>query len=440
MAVRHYRLDYNINGGPWIQVVADEAPGPDKTLSVNGLSPGTYALKLRMVPLSGDTTPIESAEAILQVGNPGISEPVFTVAESVVTLAEVIVRRDALLAAAGVAVSSADAQSMNEALLAAAGVDATVADNLGIQASDTLTIASTVTATISSVQNMLEQVQVAITSAATVSDSLQVAADSTAPTVTTFTVGTPSGSTVPITSFTATDAVGVTGYLITESATPPAPGAAGWSGTAPTSYTAVGTGSLTLYAWAKDAAGNVSAAATAAVTITITALSSVTETFTNTFGPLTSTPISIAENTMWAITDGLFNYTYNRDTLVYDTSPASLRADITYDDLGMWTEGAFAGVFSNHSASIGTFRVKFKFRIMGSGNETILKCSATPAGGTKTLLMTDYDTTDNTFRDSGWLTVPGTTLATSIELLFEIQGGTNVGETIHIDSVDVEKV
>ena len=84
--------------------------------------------------------------------------------------------------------------------------------------------------------------------------------DFTAPTVDTFTVTTPSNTlNIPIPSFTASDAVGVSGYLITESASVPAVGAAGWTGAAPTTYTVGSDGSYTLYPWAKDAAGNVSA-------------------------------------------------------------------------------------------------------------------------------------------------------------------------------------
>ncbi|HAT75165.1 MAG TPA: filamentous hemagglutinin, partial [Candidatus Moranbacteria bacterium] len=63
--------------------------------------------------------------------------------------------------------------------------------------------------------------------------------------------------TVSISAFTATDTVGVTGYKLTESATAPEAGAAGWTETAPTSYTFTNEGSNTLYAWVKDAAGNV---------------------------------------------------------------------------------------------------------------------------------------------------------------------------------------
>lgn len=63
--------------------------------------------------------------------------------------------------------------------------------------------------------------------------------------------------TVPVT-LAASDNAGVTGYFVRESSAVPAADAAGWSATAPTSFTFSAYGSHTLYAWAKDAAGNVS--------------------------------------------------------------------------------------------------------------------------------------------------------------------------------------
>ena len=94
--------------------------------------------------------------------------------------------------------------------------------------------------------------------------------DVTAPTVTAFTIpATASSLTVDITTFTATDAVGVTGYKLTESSTAPAYDASGWAGSAQTTYTFATEGSKTLYAWAKDAVGNVSTSASDTVTITL---------------------------------------------------------------------------------------------------------------------------------------------------------------------------
>jgi len=83
--------------------------------------------------------------------------------------------------------------------------------------------------------------------------------DVTKPTVSAFTAASSSSSLdVPISAFSANDTVGVAGYKITASSTPPGAGDADWSATPPTAYTVPGAGSYSLYPWAKDAAGNVS--------------------------------------------------------------------------------------------------------------------------------------------------------------------------------------
>jgi hypothetical protein len=83
--------------------------------------------------------------------------------------------------------------------------------------------------------------------------------DNAPPVVSTFTATSPSTSlSIPVT-FTATDNIGVTGYMITESATQPTAGDGGWSVTPPTTYAVASEGTYTLYPWAKDAADNVSA-------------------------------------------------------------------------------------------------------------------------------------------------------------------------------------
>jgi probable HAF family extracellular repeat protein len=74
-------------------------------------------------------------------------------------------------------------------------------------------------------------------------------------------------STVPISQLSAYSKIGVAGFMVTESATPPTAGDAGWSATSPASFTFSGTGTRTAYAWAKDTAGNVSAALATTVTI-----------------------------------------------------------------------------------------------------------------------------------------------------------------------------
>ncbi|WP_460597885.1 Ig-like domain-containing protein, partial [Geomonas sp. Red276] len=114
------------------------------------------------------------------------------------------------------------------------------------------------------------------TSGVTVNVS-NVVADTTAPVVGNFVMpSTASSLTVAVTSFTATDNVAVTGYLITESSSVPSASASGWSSAAPTSFTFSAAGTRNAYAWAKDAAGNVSASKVDSVVITLPAASTPT--------------------------------------------------------------------------------------------------------------------------------------------------------------------
>jgi len=100
--------------------------------------------------------------------------------------------------------------------------------------------------------------------------TVAAAADTTAPVVGAFTLpATATSLTVPVSSLTATDNAGVTGYLVTTSSSVPLVSAAGWTAAAPASVTAPAAGAVTFYAWAKDAAGNVSASRSASVNITL---------------------------------------------------------------------------------------------------------------------------------------------------------------------------
>ena len=74
-------------------------------------------------------------------------------------------------------------------------------------------------------------------------------------------------SVITIPAFVATDDTGVAGYLITESSTPPDPAGTGWKATPPAFFAVGAEGSHTLYAWAKDAADNISSPAIATVTV-----------------------------------------------------------------------------------------------------------------------------------------------------------------------------
>ena len=82
--------------------------------------------------------------------------------------------------------------------------------------------------------------------------------DLVAPTVSSFNLPLTSLSPISVFSFAANDNIAVTGYMITETATQPGSGDAGWSVSPPLKLVPSGTGDITFYAWAKDAAGNVS--------------------------------------------------------------------------------------------------------------------------------------------------------------------------------------
>lgn len=90
-------------------------------------------------------------------------------------------------------------------------------------------------------------------------NSLTYREDTIPPTITAFTIPASSTSkTISITTFTANDNISVTGYLLTESASTPSVNDLGWSTTAPTTYTFQSIGNNTLWAWVKDADGNIS--------------------------------------------------------------------------------------------------------------------------------------------------------------------------------------
>jgi sugar lactone lactonase YvrE len=100
-----------------------------------------------------------------------------------------------------------------------------------------------------------------------VADSLnstirKIGPDTAAPTVTAVTAPAATNSLSIAVTIAAGDNAGGSGvaaYLVTDSSTPPAASAPGWSATNPSTYTATADGAYTLYGWAKDGAGNVSA-------------------------------------------------------------------------------------------------------------------------------------------------------------------------------------
>jgi hypothetical protein len=186
-------------------------------------------------------------------------------------------------------------------------------------------------------------------------------ADTIAPSVTAFSIpSTASTLTVPISSFTATDNVAVTGYVVNESATAPSATASGWSATAPTSYTFASAGSKTLYAWAKDAAGNVSTSRSASAVITIS--DTIAPTVTAFTIPATSTSLTVAITTFTATDNiGVTGYMANESAVAplptasgwSATRPASYTfASAGAKTLYAWAKDAAGNVSTSRSASV----------------------------------------------------------------------------------------
>ena len=98
-------------------------------------------------------------------------------------------------------------------------------------------------------------------------DCIDTILDATAPVITAFSVPASGTLTISITAFTVTGSP--TKYLVNESSSIPALTDAGWTSTVPVSYTFSTAGTKTLYAWARDAAGNISTAATASTTVSV---------------------------------------------------------------------------------------------------------------------------------------------------------------------------
>ena len=150
--------------------------------------------------------------------------------------------------------------------------------------------------------------------------------DTGAPNVTAFNATDATSLNVPITSFTASDDGIITGYLITESATPPLIGNPNWLTTAPVSYTVANAGSHTLYPWAKDGAGNVSAVYGSPDTVNV-CFPAITVTNTNDSGAG-----SLRQAISDACADGTINFNAGLSATTIDlASTLNIAKDLTID-------------------------------------------------------------------------------------------------------------
>jgi hypothetical protein len=158
------------------------------------------------------------------------------------------------------------------------------------------------------------------------------------PVVTAFTIpATATSPTITITSFTATDNIAVTGYFITESSTAPAAGASGWSTSKPTSYTFTAIPEFvptakTLYAWARDFAGNVSTVfAPADITLTLPDLTppAITNLSMLADGAVTNVPVQNITGTAIDVSTPPVTVTVNGESTPVDATTAAFNTSVT---------------------------------------------------------------------------------------------------------------
>ncbi|OFZ05933.1 MAG: hypothetical protein A2X97_01175 [Bdellovibrionales bacterium GWA1_52_35] len=183
-----------------------------------------------------------------------------------------------------------------------------------------------------------------------------VISDTTAPVISSFTVPSSSNSlSISGIALKATDDMGVTGYSLSLSPTAPAAGGAGWAASAPTSYTFPAAGANRLYAFAKDAAGNVSLGKSAVVTITLPDTQAPSPPAGVSGVPVSSAQIDLS----WVASNdnvGVAGYRVHRNGVIVGSSSgnqysdAGLMAATTYN----YTLSAFdaAGNVSSQSAPI----------------------------------------------------------------------------------------
>src|SRR5512133_249129 len=181
--------------------------------------------------------------------------------------------------------------------------------------------------------------------------------DTTAPVVSFTLPATATSLTVSVSSFSATDNVAVTGYLITTSSTVPAASATGWSASAPTSVTAVA-GSNTFYAWAKDAAGNVSAVKSATVVVSLPDTIAPVVSFTL---PATATSLSVSVSSLSAtdnvaVTGYLITATSTAPAASATgwaaSAPTSVTAVVGSNTFYAWAKDAAGNVSAVKSATV----------------------------------------------------------------------------------------
>ncbi|MCP4131219.1 MAG: peptidase S8 [bacterium] len=214
-----------------------------------------------------------------------------------------------------------------------------------------------------------------------------------------------SNRTIEIT-LTGTDNIGITGWYLKEnSSQAPSASSSGWSASKPSSFDLSSEGDLTVYAWARDAAGNISASKS--IEVTYTQLNSSVPVITEFSGPTntTSAVIPVTFTTSPTVTWYWIREWDSATNEVYDTGwiNASLPASYTlqtgegtktiaawvWNDNGMSTDKSFVVQYDS-SGSSGPVESTVRGTLYGIGDYNTWKINSGGDAITIQLSFTDF--------------------------------------------------
>ena len=187
--------------------------------------------------------------------------------------------------------------------------------------------------------------------------------DISKPSVTDFSIpATSSSLTISIENFSATDNTGISSYIVTENLSTPSVNDKNWMSSAPEYYTFSEEGSKNLYAWVKDAAGNVSSSVHATISITLLQLDTTKPNITDFTIPISSSSLTISIEYFLATDNtGISSYivTENSNTpSVNDNNWMSSAPEYyTFSEEGSknlyaWVKDAAGNISSSSNASV----------------------------------------------------------------------------------------
>ena len=224
------------------------------------------------------------------------------------------------------------------------------------------------------------------------------------PVVTSFTISTESSTlVVPLTSFSATDNRGITGYKLTESVTAPLSTDGGWEASAPLSYTFGTEGTKTLYAWAKDAAGNVSDAASSQVVISLPVVTDHDKPVITSFTLPSESSTLVVSVTSFAATDNTVVTGYKLTESVTAPLPtdggweASVPLSYTFATEGTKTLYAWAKDAAGNVSDAASSQVVISLPVVTDHDKPVIISFTLPSeSSTLVVSVTSFAATDNT--------------------------------------------